>query len=168
MELLSLKKFAGNVMRHKQGLLYAYYFKKIQETMKKFIAGEIAKPLEYAPTAIAAISGCSIPAAVFRERNDAPFPLDSLLVTGIYGADLQKAFTDVINLDFGPIDDRKGIPVLIVYRGGAAVRHLDFDISNESFEDFYNCLLEDKNAENINEMVDSFREFMKIKDNKSI
>lgn len=166
MELLSLKKFAGNVMRNKQGLLYAYYFKKIQETMKKFIAGEIAKPLDEAPTAIAAISGCSIPAAVFRERNDAEFPLDSLLVTGIYGKDLTKAFTDVINLDFGPIDDRKGIPVLIVYRGGAAVRHLDFDISNEGFESFYNILLEDKQEENINELIANFREFMKIKDSQ--
>lgn len=164
MELLSLKKFAGNVMRNKQGLLYAYYFQKVSDTMKKYLAGEIATPLEDAPTAIAAISGCSLPAAVFRERTSGEFPLESLLITGIFGKDLTKAFTDVINLDFGAIDDKRGIPVLIVYRGGAAVRHLDFDISNEGFEDFYSTLKAEHQEDQINEIVESFRAFMAIKD----
>ena len=70
----------------------------------------------------------------------------------------------MVNLDFGPVDEKKGIPVLIVYRGGAAVRHLDFDISQEGFEDFYNTLKEDNQEEQINEIVESFRAFMLIKD----
>jgi hypothetical protein len=167
MELLTLKKFAGNVMRNKQGVLYSYYFKRISETMAKFISGEITTPLAEAPTAIAAISGCSLPAAAFRERANGDFPLESLLITGVYGEDLQKAFKDIINLDFGPVDTAKGIPVLVVYRGGAAVRHLDFDISNEGFEDFYSTLRVDNQEEQINQMVESFRAFMEIKDKAS-
>ena len=92
--------------------------------------------------------------------------MDSLLITGIFEKDLTKAFSDVINLDFGPIDEQKGIPVLIVYRGGAAVRHLDFDISAEGFEDFYSALKVDHQEDQINEMVESFRAFMLIKDSK--
>lgn len=168
MELLTLKKFAGNVMRNKQGLLYAYYFQRISETMKKFIAGEIKNPLTDAPSAIVAISGCSLPAAAFRERANGDFPMDSLLITGIFEKDLTKAFSDVINLDFGPIDEKKGIPVLIVYRGGAVVRHLDFDISAEGFEDFYSALKVDHQEDQINEMVESFRAFMLIKDKSSL
>jgi len=164
MELLTLKKFAGNVMRNKQGLLYAYYFQRVSETMKKYLAGEITTPLSDAPTAIVAISGCSLPAAVFRERANGDFPMESLLIAGIFEKDLNKAFSDVINLDFGPVDEKKGIPVLIVYRGGAAVRHLDFDISQEGFEDFYNRLKEDNQEDQINEIVESFRAFMLIKD----
>jgi hypothetical protein len=167
MELLSLKKFAGNVMRNKQGVLYSYYFKRISETMSKFISGEITTPLQDAPTAIAAISGCSLPAAAFRERANGVFPMESLLISGVYGEDLQKAFRDIINLDFGPVDTHKGIPVLIVYRGGAAVRHLDFDISNEGFESFYDSLKTDHQEEQINEMVESFRAFMAIRDKAS-
>jgi hypothetical protein len=168
MELFTIKKFAGNVMRNKQGLLYAYYFQRISETMKKFIAGEIESPLADAPSAIAAISGCSLPAAAFRERANGDFPLDSLLITGIFEKNLTKAFRDVINLDFGPIDTKKGIPVLIVYRGGAVVRHLDFDISAEGFEDFYSTLKADHQEDQINEMVEAFRAFMLIKDKSGL
>ena len=155
-------------MRNKQGLLYAYYFQRISETMKKFIAGEIESPLADAPSAIAAISGCSLPAAAFQERANGDFPLDSLLITGIFEKNLTKAFTDVINLDFGPIDTKKGIPVLIVYRGGAVVRHLDFDISAEGFEDFYSTLKADHQEDQINEMVEAFRAFMLIKDKSGL
>ena len=41
---------------------------------------------------------------------------------------------------------------------------LDFDISNEGFEDFYSTLKAEHQEDQINEIVESFRAFMAIKD----
>lgn len=151
-------KYCKWLMKTQESYIYSYLFRTISTCMDSVKKDSSLDPMKNGPSALVLISGDSLPAAAYRERANGEFPKDSFLLCCIYGRNIHKGFSDVIKLDYEPINEKAGWPMLVCWRGTAIIRYLDFQITPKAFDDFCESLGKDKDK-----VLRDVRDFMRIK-----